>query len=111
MKDQTIYLRHILESIEAIERYTQGITRRQFLRPGQVQDAIIRRLEIIGEAGRHLSETTLEQLSTIDWQGAKGMRNFLIHEYFGVDLPLVWIVVQKKLPLMKEAISVFLKNK
>lgn len=105
MKDPSMYLDHILESIAAIETYTDQLTFAAFVSNGQAQDAVIRRLEIIGEAARHLSDHMLRQTSHIEWRAVKAMRNFLIHEYFNVDVRLVWKVVKNDLPVMKLALQ------
>ena len=106
MKDQRLYLGHILESITAIENYTVGCNKQEFLQQPEKQDAVIRRLEVIGEAARHLSDGLFKATAQIEWRAVKAMRNFLIHEYFRVDLNLVWKVVKKDLPQMKKILSV-----
>lgn len=110
MKDQRLYLQHILESIEAIEKYAGKMSKSAFLKQPQVQDAVIRRLEIIGEAARHLSDNLLKASSQIEWRAVKAMRNFLIHEYFNVDLDLVWQVVNTDLEKMKRVLTALEKK-
>ncbi|MDO8626149.1 MAG: DUF86 domain-containing protein [Candidatus Magasanikbacteria bacterium] len=105
MKDQQEYIDHILASIAAIKTYVEPHTKQSFFRDAQAQDAVIRRLEIIGEAARHLSDALTSRTSHIEWRAVKAMRNFLIHEYFNVDLNLVWNVAQKDLPVMKKVLS------
>lgn len=104
MKDSQEYLDHILESIAAVKAYVKPHTKQSFLRDAQAQDAVIRRLEIIGEAARHLSGALTSQTSHVEWRAVKAMRNFLIHEYFNVDLNLVWNVAQKDLPVMEKTL-------
>lgn len=102
-KDVNIFLSHILESIEAIEEYTKDLdSESAFIQDKETQDSVIRRLEIIGEAIRKLPEETKQQASEVSWKEIMAMRNILIHEYFGVDLPLVWQVVHKDLPALKK---------
>lgn len=108
-KDPTVFLHHILESIAAIEAYTNGLSEDAFLADQKTQDAVVRRLEIIGEAVRNLPEETRQLASAVAWRQIMAMRNILIHEYFGVDLKLVWRVVQKDLPAFKVHIEALLQ--
>ena len=101
-KDPALYLRHILESIQAIEEYTEGWPEEAFLADRRTQDAVVRRLEIIGEAVGRLPDETKKLASDVAWQQITAMRNILIHEYFGVDLKLLWRVLQKGRPLFKK---------
>lgn len=110
-RDPLMYVEHILESIAAIEEYLRGMTRPVFLKRPLVQDGVIRRLEVIGEAARHLSDALLHATSQIEWRAVKAMRNFLIHEYFNVDLGLVWKVVQSDLPVVKRVLQELQKDK
>lgn len=107
-KDPAIFLRHILESIQAIEEYTKELSEADFLADRRTQDAVVRRLEIIGEAVRKLPEETKKLASAVAWQQITAMRNILIHEYFGVDVKLVWRVVEKDLPPFKMHIEALL---
>lgn len=103
-KDATVFLSHILESIEAIEGYTKDLdSEKAFIEDGETQDSVVRRLEVIGEAIRKLPEETKRQAADVGWREIMAMRNILIHEYFGVDLSLVWQVVHKDLPTLKES--------
>lgn len=108
-KDPALFLSHILESIQAIEEYTKGLSEDQFLADRRTQDAAVRRLEIIGEAVRKLPEETKKLASEVAWQQIMAMRNILIHEYFGVDTKLVWRVVEKDLLPFKKQIETLLK--
>ncbi|MBI2121809.1 MAG: DUF86 domain-containing protein [Candidatus Sungbacteria bacterium] len=104
-KDPKIYLEHILESIEAIENYAQGQTIKTFLVSERDQDAVIRRLEIIGEAVKNIPDEFKDKHSEIPWQKIAGMRDVLIHEYFVVDIRAVWDTIQDDLPRLKEQIK------
>lgn len=92
------YLVDILEAARLAIEYAQGKTREAFLRDVQCQDAVIRRLEIIGEAARRVSDETREAQAHLPWHRMIGMRNMMIHEYDDIDLPLVWETVQTSLP-------------
>ena len=104
-RDIRVYLEDILESIEKIEEYTQAIDREDFLRKSQTQDAVLRRLEIIGEAVKHIPKRVRNNYPDIPWQQIAGMRDILIHEYFGVNLMRAWQVVTKDIFLLKTMVE------
>lgn len=110
-KDDAIFLKHILESIELIEQYTHNVTMEQFLDNPQMQDAIIRRFEIIGEATKNISSTIRTTHPDIPWKSMAGIRDILIHEYFGVDLDEIWDTCMNDLPILKEQIKKILYNR
>lgn len=104
-KTADIFLQHILESIELIEKRMKNVTYDEFTNDIDLQDMIIRRLEIIGEAVRNLPKEFREQYLDIDWQNSAGMRNALIHGYFAVDLDVVWDTISNDLPVFKKQIK------
>ena len=111
-KDISVFIQDILESIKLIEDYAKGATKEEFLDKDdnlQMKDAIIRRLEIIGEAVKNIPDNFKEEHSNIPWKQISGMRDILIHEYFGVNLERVWKTAKEDLPKLKEAISKILK--
>jgi uncharacterized protein with HEPN domain len=101
--DDLPYLRHILDAIELIESYTQG-GREGFRTEPMVRDAVLRNLEIVGEAVKNLSGDLRTRSGHVPWQQVAGLRDVLIHQYFGVDLDLVWEIVEHRLPVLKQAI-------
>jgi uncharacterized protein with HEPN domain len=103
-KDPKILIAHILECISLIEEYTKRITKTQFLGNKQLQDAVIRRIEIIGEAIRNIPQEIKDKYPEIPWKEITGMRDILIHEYFGIDLELTWGVVEQKISGLKAKI-------
>ena len=111
VKDSKILLGHVLESIEAIFTYTKGMTKAKFLKASKTQDAVIRRLTIIGEATNGIPDSFLDAAPEIPRRQIVGMRNMLIHEYLGVDMVLVWDTIKKDLPVLKRNIlSLLAKN-
>lgn len=108
-KEPSAFLQHILESIELIEKRMEGVSYEKFTRDVDLQDMIIRRLEIIGEAVRNLPKEFRKEHSDIDWQDAADMRSVLIHGYFAVDLDVVWDTISNDLPIFKKQIQELLK--
>jgi len=109
-RDTSVFIKHILESIERIEEYVKEISEKQFFEETQVQDAIIRRIEIIGEATKNLPNGFRKKHSEVPWSEITGARDKLIHGYFGVDLDLTWDIVKKDLPDLKEKVEKILKE-
>ena len=107
-KDPKIFLQHIVESIELIEENARHLTKEKFFTDRTLQDAIIRRLEIIGEAVKNLPPSFKTKHDDIPWKQMAGMRDVLIHEYFDVDLSLTWSVIQRELPPVKEKLLLIL---
>lgn len=100
----TVYLRHILDSIAKIEGYLQGLDEQRFLGDPRTQDAVVRQIEIIGEATKHLSQDARSLSPTTPWQDIAGMRDKLIHDYFEVDLHRVWLTATRDLPPFKQTL-------
>jgi uncharacterized protein with HEPN domain len=100
-KDPGIYIDHILESIDLIEDYLEGKTKEDFLASKQLEDSVIRRIEIIGEAAKNISSDIRAQYPDIPWSDIAGMRDILIHKYFGIDLELTWQAANKDIPDLK----------
>ena len=96
-----LLLEDILESIEKIEQYTAGLTFDTFLNDTKSCDAVIRNLEIIGEAANRLPDDFKMQHSNIDWFKVVGLRNRIVHGYFGIDLAIVWQIIEHDLPGLK----------
>ena len=105
IKEPKIFLQHILESIAQIEQYMNRATQEEFLQSPQLQDAVIRRLMVIGEATKNLPLELREKYTAIPWNEIAGMRDVLIHEYFGTDTELVWRTIKNDLPIFKRHIE------
>jgi uncharacterized protein with HEPN domain len=109
-KDETVYLRHILDAINIIEEYLQDVDESRFKATRLLQDGTIRQIEIIGEAVRHISKDLRRTYPEIPWLDVAGMRDKLIHDYFGVDLEKVWDTAQEDLPALKQQVLGILKD-
>src|SRR3989344_959859 len=103
-KDVRIYIDDILEGIMQIEKYTKKVNENKFNKNIQLQDAVLRRLEIIGEAVKNIPENFRDSHTKIPWKKIAGLRDILIHEYSGVDLKRIWKVIKEDLPDLKEKI-------
>ena len=102
-KDPRVYLAHIMECIQKIERFTQ-IGREIFLHDELVQDAVLRNFMVIGEAAKRLDDVYRADHPQIPWRAIAGLRDVLIHQYEGVDMEKVWTIVEKDLPGLEKSI-------
>ena len=100
-----IYLDDILSSIKLIEFYTKNLSLERFKKNRKSQDAVIRRLEIIGEAAKNIPKEIKEKYPKIRWQEIVGIRDFLSHVYFGVNIDRVWNIIKKDMPILNEDIK------
>ena len=103
-KSDAVYLRHILDAISQIQEYVTGMSYESFMSTRLVQDGVIRQFEIIGEATKNLSEKLRDAYPDIPWKDIAGMRDKLIHQYFGVDKGAVWASINEDLPSLKSKI-------
>jgi uncharacterized protein with HEPN domain len=100
-RDYKVYLEDILEAIGKIRVYTAGLSFSTFTADSKTLDAVVRNLEIIGEAVRGVPELVRSKHPEVDWKRITGLRNILIHEYFGVDAEIVWDIAQSKLDILE----------
>ncbi len=105
MKNDQTYLLHILEAIDKIEQYLGKMSFEEFANSDMIVDAVVRELEIIGEASRSLSDDFREQHSNVPLRDATDMRNILIHEYFDVNKKVVWDTCKNNLPQFRDFIT------
>ena len=110
-RDEIMYLRDIAESCEKILRYTAGLSQSDLIRDEKTYDAVVRNLEIVGEAAKHIIEEIRGQLPDIEWRKAAGLRDMLTHAYFGIDNDILWDVIQNKVPQLAIALRTFLNKK
>ena len=99
-RDSKVYLEDILEATRKITAYTTGLSKTVFLEDEKTIDAVVRNLEVIGEAVKKLPEDLRAQHSAVEWKKIAGLRDMLIHEYFGLDAEIVWDIVQHKVPAL-----------
>lgn len=110
MKDRQVYLRHLADCLQRIREYTAD-GRQQFMNDRKTQDAVIRNLEIVGQIVRDLGPDSLaEQQPEVPWSRIAGTRNILAHQYLGVDLSLIWNIVERELAPLEKAVQRFLDS-
>ena len=102
-RDFRLYLDDMMEAIQQIHSYLHGMNEAAFAADRRTQDAVIRNVEIIGEAAGNLPDDITQTASEIEWRKIKGLRNILVHEYFGVSLPIIWDIVQNRLGPLETA--------
>lgn len=107
MKDDRLYLHHMLERCQRITRFIQP-GKEAFMASEELQDAVVRNLEVIGEAAKRVSAAARGRLAQLDWKAICGMRDVLIHDYIGVDLDEVWNVASCGIPELQAALEQFL---
>lgn len=104
-ENDLVYVKHILEAIDKIERYLGDISYDGFYKSDIIVDAVVRELEIIGEAAKNVSQELKNKHPELPWRESSDMRNFLIHEYFGVNAKTVWDTCKVDLPGLKKQIE------
>jgi len=109
-RDYRLYLEDILESCRKILRYIQGLNFEQFVQDDKTYDAVIRNLEIIGEAAKSVPEQIRKHHPDIEWRKISGMRDVVAHAYFGVNDEIVWDVLENKIPVLQTQISEILNT-
>ena len=109
-RDYKVYLDDILNAIDKIAEFTAGLSRKQFADDAKTCDAVIRNLEVIGEAAKKIPESVRAKSHEIEWKKVAGLRDILIHEYFAVDAGIVWDVVQNKLPELREIVCEMIRR-
>ncbi|MBI4712922.1 MAG: DUF86 domain-containing protein [Planctomycetes bacterium] len=110
MRNNYLYLQDIMEAIEAIEQFVRGMEFEELKRDDKTSSAVVRKLEIIGEAAKNVSETIKHKYPGIPWKEMARMRDKLIHFYFGIKYELLWETIKKDIPAIKPLIQQALKN-
>ncbi|MFQ6034867.1 MAG: DUF86 domain-containing protein [Sedimentisphaerales bacterium] len=109
-RNEVMYLQDIADSCDKVLRFTKGLSLPDLLQDEKTYDAVVRNLEIIGEAAKHISQNLRNQMPDIEWRKIAGMRDLLAHVYFGIDNDILWDVVQNKIPQLAIAIKLFLDS-
>ncbi len=100
-RDPDLLIEDILAAIQKIERYTAGMDQEIFRQDEKTVDAVVRNLEVVGEATRQLPEDFSNRHPNVPWRQISGLRNRIVHEYFGLDLEIIWQVIRHDLPQLK----------
>ena len=104
------FLSDIIESITRIKSYTHNVSYSQFLKDIKTQDSVVRNLEIIGEAAKRISDELKKNNPSVEWKNISDLRNRLIHDYFGINLDIVWGIIEEDLDTLKKEISKIIKS-
>ena len=110
-RDESLYLADIEESCEKVLRFTKGMAYKEFVHDDLHFDAVLRNLEIIGEAVKNISEETRQKYPQIKWRKVAGFRDIVAHEYFGVNEETVWDIVENQIPILLEIVKMMLGEK
>lgn len=109
-RDYRVYLDDIIEAIGKIEEYSKGLSFDRFSEDRKVVDATVRNFEIIGEATKHMPQKIRSKYPDIPWRAMAGMRDKLIHEYFGINVQALWKTIKEDLPMVKSLIAEVLRK-
>jgi uncharacterized protein with HEPN domain len=110
MRDYKLYLDDISKAIKKIEKYTKGLTFPELKKKDLIIDGVARNLEIIGEAAKNIPTGIKEKYPDVEWKKVSALRDILAHEYFGIDLEILWDIIKNKLPDLKRKLSPIVKK-
>ncbi len=109
-RDPGVYLEDILGATRKIQEFTKGFSLSRFSRDQKTLDAVVRNLEVIGEAVKKIPPSIRSRHPEVDWRRIAGLRDILVHEYFGIDVEIIWDVVKHKVPALRAQVSRILKD-
>jgi len=109
-RDYKLYLNDIIEAIHRIESYMTDLNKDEFSENSLYQDAVVRNLEIIGEAVKNIPKNFRKKNPDVEWKKIAGIRDILAHSYFGIDIDIVWDIMQNKIPELKDQINLLLSK-
>lgn len=108
-RDVAVFLDDIVEACDKVARYTLNFTAEEFRHDDKTIDAVVRNLEVIGEAAKNVPDEIRAKIA-VDWKKMAGLRDVLIHEYFGIDLEIIWDIVENKIPTLRREVSSYLRE-
>jgi uncharacterized protein with HEPN domain len=111
LRDESVYLADIQDCCEKVLRYTRGYALKDLVHDDRTYDAILRNLEIIGKAAKHITEETQARYPQVKWRKIGDFRNIVAHEYFGVSDEIVWDIIENEIPPLLEQTRIILKQK
>ncbi len=109
-RDWTLFLKDIQMHAKRIHTYTNAISMKEFFKDSKTYDAVMRNIQIIGEAIKHLPVDVRKEYKNIDWKKAAGLRDIVVHEYFGINKEIIWDVIQNKIPELEKEVKKILKD-
>lgn len=109
-RDLRLFLEDIVHACDKIGRYTVGMTLEKFAKDEKVVDAVARNLEVIGEATKRLPDDLRQRFPDVQWRKMAGLRDVIVHDYFGIDIPLIWDIVQRDVPIARLKVAAILET-
>ncbi len=109
-RDWKLFLKDIQTHAKKISIYTEKLSMREFFEDSKTYDAVMRNIQIIGEAIKHLPASVRKEYKNVDWKKAAGLRDIVVHEYFGINNDIIWDVVQNKIPELEKEVKTILKD-
>ena len=109
-REWKLFVEDIVESIELIEQYIEDLEFNDFRKDRKTIDAVVRNFEIIGEASKYIPDYIKGKYTDVDWIGIVGLRNRIVHEYFGISIEIVWNIVKQELPKLKKPMKQILEG-
>ena len=108
-RDWTLFLKDIQTHAKRIHAYTENLSMHEFFKDNKSYDAVMRNIQIIGDAIKHLPVEVRKEYKTVDWKKAAGLRDIVVHEYFGVNRDIIWDVIKNKIPELETEVKKILK--